>query len=108
MNDAAAQTKKPGFAARCARGLGTFNIAYGLVGLISAAILQFAFPAGMNPLPASMMVASSVASVTAITQGVLLRIYGPAMTGLIGRGIKALRLRSVALGRRLLSRSEPA
>jgi len=108
MNDAAAQTKKPGFAARCARGLGTFNIAYGIVGLISAAIIRFAFPADMNPLPDSMMIASSIASVTAIVQGVLLRIYGPAVTGFAGRLLKAARLRGVALVRRLLARGKPA
>lgn len=89
MNEAITETK-PTLAARCARGLGTFNIAYGTIGLASAAIIHLALPSEMNPLPPSVMIASVAASTTAIVQGVLLRIHGPALTGCIGRRLKAL------------------
>ena len=108
MNDAAEQTPKPGFAARCARGLGAFNIAYGILGLVSAAIIHFAFPPEMNPLPDSMMIASSVASITAIVQGVLLRIYGPAVTGFVGRRLAAIRSWTVTTTHRIAKRGKTA
>jgi hypothetical protein len=107
MNEAITGTK-PTLAARCARGLGTFNVAYGTIGLASAAIIHLALPSGMNPLPPSVMVASVVASTTAIAQGVLLRIYGPALTGCIGRRIKTLAAWSKATLLRIASNGNAA
>jgi len=108
MNDQTAVTKKPGIAARCARGLGTFNIAYGTIGLLSAMVVLFVLPPEANPLPRSMMIASTCASITAIVQGVLLRIYGPAVTGYVGRRLSLLRKKAKALLDRLLSNGKPA
>ena len=107
MNEAI-KTTKPTLAARCARGLGTFNIAYGTVGLASAAIIHLALPSEMNPLPQSVMVASVVAATTAIAQGVLLRIHGPALTACIGRRLKTLAAWSKAALLRIASNGKAA
>lgn len=107
MNEASTTTK-PTLAARCARGLGTFNIAYGTIGLASAAIVHLALPSGMNPLPPSVMIASVIASTTAITQGVLLRVYGPALTGCIGRRLATFAAWTKAIVLRIGSKGDPA
>lgn len=108
MTDQTTETDKPGIAARCARGLGTFNIAYGTIGLVCAAIIMFVLPPEANPLPRSMTIASSGASITAIAQGVLLRIYGPAVTGFVGRHLSLLRTKAKTLLVRTFSNGETA
>jgi hypothetical protein len=75
--DEADKTPSPTLA-RIARALGAFNLVYGGLGLLSAALLRFVLPQAMNPLPDAALAVSAAASAWIVVQGVVLRIYGPA------------------------------
>lgn len=82
-----------GAMARIVRWLGTFNVGYGVLGLVSAGILRFAMPQEFNPMSDGAMLASAAASVSAIVQGLLLHRYGPGFLHAARRTIRS------ALGR---------
>jgi hypothetical protein len=70
------------------RALGLFNIVYGLLGLISCAILTWVMPMPVMPTP--MLVTGAMASAWIIAVGIALRIWGDVVSKILGRAKSAV------------------
>lgn len=103
MTDSDTKPDKTKISARCTRVMGNFNIVYGTVGLACAALIEFAFPADINVISESMLVTATLASISAIVQGILLRIFGPVAADFVERLAKSLSKWASAKGRRLIA-----
>lgn len=69
------------------RALGLFNIVYGLLGLVSSAMLLWVMP--MPAMPTPMLVTGAMASAWIIAVGIALRIWGDVVSLILGRAKSA-------------------